>query len=657
MEYEVFGEEFTPVSYSCRNWARTASDACDEHCGDCDLVAKAVKDICRFTLQVILASQGSSVNTYCDATHASFLHHRCPPYCADEGQVDQVRCDSDTEANLDQCMSECGNFYGCTCRTRRGTLMPDICDGITILQGPVPGRIGLLYSCDLTPLNCRHDKQAPDGTTSCGLYRTCTLDLCAVGKVNCTSDNQCRADGLCNKPEGRCYFTDLPLGTPCDDGIPYTVNDHCSSGQCIGTVNNCLKHNVSCEPATPCVRGGVCNPTTGFCDYQQVADWTYCDDGREYTVEDRCFDGFCLGQIADLCVERNVRCTTAGDCWDPGTCDPQSGQCGEAVPVSDRLCDDGDPLTQNDTCIDGVCVGHGISDVKFLTLGNGECSDRNGLRMAKYSGDVVDEAECEGLCRGDAQCMAYEYSFPLCSIYGTVRTRAPAGREWVFEDAPQPSALIIETVKAATTGQRLSICRRKGDQEDAVDTSIPGKINYEVAFAPILLVVFFALLTGLFLARPLYNCTRRLIFYAENPLIIDVGTTYVSKQPSDETLRHLADTDTTLVAPCPDIDAPPPWPSAEKLPPETPSEALTPIVLTPHTVDTDSTKYNTVDDNSASGATEVTSFTSPRDRRERPQVFVPRGVDGEDLEPPPGSRPTTSQQAEREEAMKVSDVE
>merc|ERR1719310_509316 len=104
-----------------------------------------------------------------------------------------------------------------------------------------------------------------------------------------------------------------------------------------------------------------------------------CDDQRVYTVEDTCQQGYCQGRDLDLCAETLVDCSKQlpNECHAPGICNPRTGICALPLPLSNCTCDDGDPTTVNDTCIDGLCIGYFGSkeETKFLTIGDGECVD------------------------------------------------------------------------------------------------------------------------------------------------------------------------------------------------------------------------------------------------------------------------------------------
>jgi len=153
----------------------------------------------------------------------------------------------------------------------------------------------------------------------------------------------------------------------------------------------------------------------------------------------------------------------------------------------------------------------GLDAYKFLTMGEGECADRQGRRMARYTGDVEDESECEYVCRGDPQCAGFAYSFPLCSIYGTVRNKAPADRPWSFQAGTDPPAIIIEKALMTAQGQRKSICRKKGMTGDTIIDPSDIKVTVQDFFGEMRMAIFFVALLLCFFAVPIIKFTVKII--------------------------------------------------------------------------------------------------------------------------------------------------
>ncbi len=160
----------------------------------------------------------------------------------------------------------------------------------------------------------------------------CTKGACTGGtSINCDDSNVCTTDAC--DPKTGCVY--VPNTLPCDDNNKCTAKDHCSQGKCVGTLVNCDDYNVC---------------TTDACDPEEGCIYTYntlsCDDGNECTINDRCSKGTCVAGSFRNCDDYNI-CTT-------DACDTQKG----CIYMFNTLpCDDGNPLTVNDHCVEGKCEG------------------------------------------------------------------------------------------------------------------------------------------------------------------------------------------------------------------------------------------------------------------------------------------------------------
>lgn len=126
-----------------------------------------------------------------------------------------------------------------------------------------------------------------DGTCDDGLE--CTTDACgATGCTHeadnsaCNDENDCTVDSC--DPLAGCTFTpdDTAL---CGDGDVCTLNNHCSSGECV------YDGVVECEDNNTCT-DEFCHPSYG-CIY--AFNTGTCDDGHSCTEEDTCHFGRCEG--------------------------------------------------------------------------------------------------------------------------------------------------------------------------------------------------------------------------------------------------------------------------------------------------------------------------------------------------------------------------
>ena len=106
---------------------------------------------------------------------------------------------------------------------------------------------------------------------------------------------------------------------------------------------------------------GVCNVTTGSCDYDTVSDGSTCDDGSLCTYSDQCVAGLCFGTP--------VTCDAPNSCYESGYCDENSGSCVNAVKPNGTLCSDNNACTTKDYCHEGSCIsGIFLYSHSFLTF-------------------------------------------------------------------------------------------------------------------------------------------------------------------------------------------------------------------------------------------------------------------------------------------------
>jgi peptidoglycan/xylan/chitin deacetylase (PgdA/CDA1 family) len=233
------------------------------------------------------------------------------------------------------------------------------------------------------------------------------------GEGSPISDGNVCTDDLCDSVTGLVHVNN---DIDCDDGDPNTIEDTCAEGECQGIP-------LVCAPGDWFEDGGLCwecadsglavegagEPiddenlcTDDLCDANDGvvnSDNTLpCDDGDPDTVNDQCFEGDCEG--VDTTCDEDEYFLEEGNCKlcdgdgmgpvddgiavDDGNlctddeCDPDDGVVN--APNSDK-CDDGDPETIDDKCVDGTCMGEEIlcpkgnyylqEDLCFLCNGDG----------------------------------------------------------------------------------------------------------------------------------------------------------------------------------------------------------------------------------------------------------------------------------------------
>ena len=234
-------------------------------------------------------------------------------------------------------------------------------------------------------------KSAADGTT-CDDGKECTgPDKCTAGTCAGVADGsacvkkddkgnplpcwvgQCKADFTCD-------FVGAQLGSPCDDGSLCTENDGCVAGHaCNGTPKNC-------DDGKDC--------TTDSCDLASGCSNTVdmlnlCSDGNACTAQDACAkSGECVGAKVVICDDSNP-CTI-------DTCDPKSG-CKFSPAAAGAACQTNDLCqTAAGVCNAGQCKGQpnpAVSDGNDCTTDN--CTVPAGATKAVITHAAANGASCD----------------------------------------------------------------------------------------------------------------------------------------------------------------------------------------------------------------------------------------------------------------------
>ena len=296
--------------------------------------------------------------------------------------------------------------------------------------------------CSKIPL----DGVACDDGSACTVGDACAEGACLPGaQVPCNDGNEC-TDDSCD-PVAGCLF--VPAQDKlCDDQNSCTEGDHCVDGACVQAQNLCdcvnnedcleLEDDNPCNGVPVCEDGQcnqdvsavpdcsavpsppcgvpVCDPETGGCIVQALADDTPCEDNNLCTAGDHCVAGECVpGSGLDCnddfqctldscdpdtgCVNLEVEgpcddgnlCTLGDFCWghmcasglefadcDDGNpctedfCEQATGCGSKVVPGADP-CDDGDPCTVADACVGDVCQGEPMECLDGETCVDGLC--------------------------------------------------------------------------------------------------------------------------------------------------------------------------------------------------------------------------------------------------------------------------------------------
>lgn len=233
------------------------------------------------------------------------------------------------------------------------------------------------------------DGDACNGTLVCdnsSLPYQCVVDPATLVVCPVLDDGSVCEQTMCNPDNGACEVIPAHEGYACSDDDLCTVGDVCEAGACLPG-----KTTVACDDGNPC--------TTDSCDAEagcvHAAADGECDDGNACTEGDHCVGGKCAATKSVDCDDENP-CTADG-------CTPDDGCIHSIIAAS---CNDGDPCTVNDECINGVCESGLILDCDdgnpctsdgCVEPGKcehspvaGECSDNNAC--------TVDDHCAEGSC-------------------------------------------------------------------------------------------------------------------------------------------------------------------------------------------------------------------------------------------------------------------
>lgn len=241
-----------------------------------------------------------------------------------------------------------------------------------------------------------------------------------IVETKCESPSDCPASfvSACTEPlceQGRCVKNPVADGTTCEDGLACTIEDSCQAGECVGeaicvckTTADCFTYEdgdlcngtlvcvdqqcvvdattvVLCKPSeVPCLES-VCDQDDGVCVTVPVAAGTDCDDQDPCTTADSCVDDVCKG-VAIECDDSNS-CTV-------DTC--TEGKC-TTTPVG-GACNDGDPCTTGDTCLSGTCIGQPAT----------KCACNTDLDCLAFDDD--------DLCNGVLVCIGNQCSLDPASV-------------------------------------------------------------------------------------------------------------------------------------------------------------------------------------------------------------------------------------------------
>ena len=333
-------------------------------------------------------------------------------------------CECQTDADCAQFDDAdlCNGVLGCVdsqCLPKDGSIVT--CDAS--LAGPCQE-----VACDPADGQCKAgplaEGSACDDENACTKSDACAGGVCKGAPVVCDDGNGCTADS-CDTESG-CLFTNTTEG--CDDGDLCTLDDACLEGECTGATNpecdctddadcaefedgdlcngtlECTGGKCVVEPGTvvdcsedaaaaPACKVVLCNATSGACETKDALDGASCDDANPCTYEDHCLEAACKG-LPLLCNDDNA-------------CTDDSCDLGEGCVFAPNAasCDDGNACTTGDTCADGACAG--TDDPACQCLADADCAG------------LEDGDQCNGTLQCvDNQCIVNPATVVVCDDEG-----------------------------------------------------------------------------------------------------------------------------------------------------------------------------------------------------------------------------------------------
>ena len=354
--------------------------------------------------------------------------------CGDGNPCTDDSCDPATGCTHAHNNSPCNDGNLCTtqdlCKQGlcAGATPPDCNDGNPCTNDVCQPDTGCTHEPNAAPCNDNNECTVDDkcvgglcqgtGSLECDDLNPCTKDLCLPdgGCQHQDTDGPCSDADSCTLSDS-CVDGECAPGTPldCDDGNPCT-DDACSQGECLH-----LPNDAACDDGNACTTGescleGLCAPagtpdcddanvcTTDFCDPQNgcthVHNTVPCNDGNVCTLYDVCGTGACAGTGLLDCYDGNA-CTS-------DTCNPDSG-CEHAPDEGE--CDDSNPCTAQDTCVNGLCLGLAWTDCDDENLCTDDsCIPGQGCVHEDNDNPCNDEDPCtlldlclEGVCAGSGE--------------------------------------------------------------------------------------------------------------------------------------------------------------------------------------------------------------------------------------------------------------
>ncbi len=175
----------------------------------------------------------------------------------------------------------------------------------------------------------------------CTAFDYCQKGICVPGPPNdCGVATEACQQVVCDEASKSCKPELQSDGSSCTDPNNLcTVNGKCQNGVCVGEENDCFFASVPSECFV-----AVCNPKNGQCEPVPGNDGASCTDSNDLcSVGNTCAAGKCEGGSPKDCSKASAGCAL-------GVCDPKSGQCVKDMLADKEACNDLDACTTGEIC-------------------------------------------------------------------------------------------------------------------------------------------------------------------------------------------------------------------------------------------------------------------------------------------------------------------
>ena len=293
-----------------------------------------------------------------------------------------LKCDDGSSCTVDSCQADSGCIFqsiddgsGCVVGAGQCSAAGSCLDGVCMVDS-MPCDDGIECTLDI----CNDEGQCHNLTDSgfCSDGKFCNGEELCTPEADCTTGSPPELDDgkpctldLCDEVLDEVLH--LPVEGPCDDQDLCTVGHFCLDGDCHPGIQ------LDCNDDNPCTLDG-CDPTSGCVNANKEGP---CKNIEPCMTAGVCVDGLCTGEPLD--------CDDGNDCTED-SCVTDFG-CSH-IAIGFKPCDDGEPCSVDDKCVESVCTPGGYHPDCLSMCGDGKCAYPDSATLCP-----VDCGPCgDGIC-------------------------------------------------------------------------------------------------------------------------------------------------------------------------------------------------------------------------------------------------------------------